>query len=367
VGEVKNDLTLDTIVPILRHNESVLQTYQGTVCQTEFHLVRESEGGYVRREGAPTAMIVTDTEFVHDRSRGEDYWAQMHYSSDWHDWQHPYNLERRNGASLETLVMDESREPTLGIIAPISHGVYVTHSPRNMRARSDLFVLTSAEEQRFISSPLSSLCDGESGSRAWLYPDEYDVAGHPCYKIAVMYPCGKGARLAFVMLGKDVNLCIVRQQSTPVAREEFENLDWALSRFDSVFDYLSRLESFRPGMLIVCNDYHEVSPGVWIPETTISYAISSLHDREVAALEEEDHEFIINARDSDPHTAHLDHVVVRGYHVFKLDMDSLRINEPIDPATFEASIIPSGVPVSNFLLNIHPGDTDPARQVQETE
>ena len=348
------NIPLDALTSVLRYNESSVLSYQGRVRQNEFRVVEtNSEGKYIKPLADPLLVRTTDTEFVHDMTRGEDYLVTMRHHSDLFNMELPVTRERRNGSYLETLGQTDAHEPRLGIISSLKDSYYLGHSPRNFDATSHVYILTSDVEQGFYRLPVSQLM--ARSEYVWPCGTE-DVEGYRCVKYAVQTeaPSGKNAYMAYLWLGQDLNFSIVKQETMVMPLEAMK----PFSEVAAYGDITKQLEKYqwsgKPAMLIVNKKYVKTESGIWVPETTTSYAMSSLNPSRL--LNPDDRDTLLAANLRDPHTKGLLDCVVTGFHVWDLDMNSLKLNEPIDPNVFEKSIIPEGVPVSNFRLGIHPRD-----------
>jgi hypothetical protein len=349
-------ISLDALTSIVRYNESALWSYQGNVRQDEYRLIEiDSAGKPVRVLEQPLHVGATDTEFVHDRTRDEDYRVTMRHHFNLSTQQLSVTTERRNGSYLETLGQTGTGDPKLGIISFLKEAYYLGHSPRNLDAATHMYVLTSGVEQGFYRLSISqSLAKPEY---VWPLGTE-EVEGYRCLKYAVQVtaPSGRQAYMAYLWLGQDLNYSVVKQELKGMPPEGVK----PFSQMAVSGDMTALLENFQwsgnPAMLIVNRKYTKTETGIWVPEITTSYALTSLNPGRLP--DPNDRQMFLAANLRDPHTKGLQDCAVKGYHVWTLDMKSLRLNEPIDPNIFEKSIIPEGVPVSNYRLGIHPGDVD---------
>jgi hypothetical protein len=352
-------VSLDALTSVLRYNESSLLSYQGKVSENEYVTVETNrERQFVKPLAEPLLMRTTDTEFVHDVTRGEDYRVTMRQHSDQFTIRNSVTTERRNGSYLETLGQTGAGEPRIGIISTLKEAYYLGHSPRSLDAATHLYILTSEAEQGFYRLPLSQ-CMAES-QYVWPCGTE-DVEGYRCqkYAVQVVAPSGKQAYMTYVWLGQDVNFNIVKQETVlvpPDSRKPFSEL----AAHDDLPKLLDSIESSKPAMLMVNRNYIKTESGIWVPQTAVSYVLGSLNPSKLR--DPNDSNALLAANSRDPHTKHLRTCVAKGFHVWTLDMKSLRLNEPIDPNVFEKSIIPAGTPVSNFRLGIHPRDIERVAQ-----
>jgi len=348
--------TLDELIPALRQNESVVRSYSGRMRQTVYtFLSRDKDDVYMYKGTDDPFVDVFESEFVYDRSRGHDYHVHIHHVSSPNPVSRPYIEERRYGTEVETLVMDPEKRPVLGLIKRLGQAANLGRAPRNMDTRSEIFVGASSEEQGYLRRPLSELLD--NNDHVWLYPGEFEVAGQPCMKIAVQFEGPVRGRVAFVWLNKNANLCIQKQLTVNPHGDFIRDLTGSLRPLGwSAQDYLNYLATITPATLVVNEEYTELAPGLWIPQKSTAYGLSYLIPKEAMQQElqsPEDYERIRRLKDNFPATADLKNIIVRGYHVFELDMNSLRVNESVDASIFEESIIPDGVPVTDFVRNVH--------------
>lgn len=113
-------------------------------------------------------------------------------------------------------------------------------------------------------------------------------------------------------------------------------------------EFLDSLERRPPASLIVCKDYVDLGGNNWIPATTVSYIIESA--RRAQMTDPSDLEKLLELKNRDPNTASLNDVVASASVVWELDLETLRVNEAIDPAIFEQDLFPEDFPVNNFVL-----------------
>lgn len=346
---------------VVAANEQAIRTFQGHLRQRQqIRIVESPDGRFSAPSAEPQTLHVIETDFVHDLGQGDDYYSRMIHSSPLQEFREPVVVERRNGGEVEGLIVDRDGNPTLGIIPRLPSARYLGNEPRNLLARNNLFILSSAYESGYRRTPLSELL--VHSEQVHLSGRTEQVDGHECVRLAVTSPEGEGARLTFFWLGTDVGLNIVKQQSCAISGDEanLSELAALIAELRPSFSLEAllerRLAESTPDMIIVNQQFTDVGGGILVPAKTLSYVFSAPDESRVGPDTTLAELQAVGA--SDPNTAHLRHAIVRGYIEFVLDMKTLKINEYVDPATFTTSIIPEGVPVSNFILGIHPRDLD---------
>ena len=343
----------DALIQILKYNEQAITTYQGRVTQTEYRVVeRNDDRKYLKPYAEPLTVRVAQTDFIHDRSRGEDFRATMTHSSDLFAFETPVITIRRSGDYIESLGRTKNLDPKLGIIPELKDSLYLGHEPRNLDTRSSIHILSTAYEEGFTRiSPSQCMSNSD-----YVWPcGEEEVEGHKCRKYAMQVRSGDQSYVAFVWFGSDINYNIVKQQITSLHNDMYLPFsEWA--KHDDVERSLAYFETARPIHLTVNSDYIKTPNGIWVPKASKAYIIGTLNEDKVADMA--DYPDLIKVTERDPHASKFKSGVFEAFHTWQLDMESLKLNELIDPCVFEESVIPEGVPVSNFRLDIHPKDIE---------
>ncbi len=356
--------TLDELSEQLEFNEQSVRTYSGNMSHREYSDVPGIYGDdHFQRPNEKAKLIrVNDTSFVRDYTRGEDYFIRVSKSSPLPDFRKYGYVQRRCGTVFEGVTLDHQKEPTMGVIHSVQQAALcLGNMPENFMSLHFIHTLSSAHSKGYEQLPISTILK-DHPDRVWISKKQEVVNGQPTILLAVTSPFADDAMLSFVWLGTDLNMTIVKHQSCSVEKRllDLRGFLSGVSKSNSEKDDDSMMEQIltqtAPHTLISHHDFQQTSSGLWIPVRTLSFILSVPNENRLSSGLEMSEFLQIASRY--PDTQHLKEVVVRGYHEFLLDMESIKINEFIDPKVFETSVIPEDVPVTNLITGTSPGTID---------
>lgn len=354
------NFSLDELRQQLEFNEQAVRTYSGNMSHRVYSDIRMIyRDNHFQRPNEQSELVrVTDTSFVRDYTREEDYLIRMSNSSPLPDFRENGFIERRCGTVIEGLVLDNQKEPTMGIITSVQqHARCLGNMPENFMSLHSIHTLSSAFSKGYEQLSISTILK-DHPERVWISNKQEVVNGQPTILLAVTSPFADDAMLSFVWLGTDLNMTIVKQQNYGVEKKTLNLREFIARASESNpekdNDYIMEqlLTQMAPHTLTSHHDFQQISSGVWIPARTLSFILSVPDENRLSpGLEMSE---LLQIASRYPDTQHLKQVVVGGYHEFLLDMKSVKVNEFIDPKVFETSVIPEGVPVTNLISGTSP-------------
>jgi hypothetical protein len=314
----------------------------------------------VRPLQEPSEDLVVENDFIVDRTRNLDFKATFKQS--WPiDETHRGEgtaTEKRSGGIVESLHYDQDGRPKEGFINYAKDAIFNSLGLENdpFCYRSDIFVGTNGTPEGFYRIPLSEMM--KDPDRVYSDGQIEDVEGQRCLKFTCLYQMHDrpSQMVAFVWLGVDINLTIVKQQTLFVPGEK--SVLWNYNDFRKSYPTVKAIaETFikrRPMTLVVGRNFVELQPSVWVASEIDSYALwydDALHFPDPESITEFRK---LNALSE--HTKDFSEEILLGFDRSFLDIRSVKINEDIDPHVFEDSIFPKGIRVSNVILGFYPND-----------
>jgi hypothetical protein len=334
--------TLEQMLPALKQNESSVVTFEGDCVRREYNYTRWLENGkFATPTTTPELVAGSSIHFTQDMARGQDFHAVMKFHES--DPSKTKNIleEVRNGATVKVLERDSAGELLEGAVQYPKNSVYFrSGEPLGLRCPAYLKIENGAVQGNYMG--LSQLLAASTWSR--VCDQRENIGKYACKRIALAVPNERSYLFYEVWLGEDINLNIVKSLAVEAGKAAWEG-GWKKS-FASQDEYISFLEK-RPSALTVCSGYKKTENGIWLAENVKSYI---LHPANHMGIENPaDCEKLVELKRLDPVTSDLEGVVITGYKTSRLDLGSLKLNAPVEPAVFEKELFPAGIRVNNCV------------------